>query len=247
MNDLEKIDRLFALKEKGALSDDEFQSEKRRLLDGSSRSADANGEIAPAEFSRGAAYTSSSLPKFFAVTVLCAILGAGFWYFQSIAPSQSKAHSTPDLTDDGHSEQVISEPQPEFLTEPQPTPTEQWIEVESDGDPKIFYGPPASDAGYWLNCHRADGIVEFVSVGATTESGDSVVIDAGKAASFRADVEFETGEWEQASVAIPADSEVFGELRAEGQFLRISWDKGALDRLPNAPVLKAFLTECRKQ
>lgn len=271
-DDLELIERLHALKVKGLLTEQEFALEKARVLAKKHTSVSVEQEPSSVEqpsirTGRGFRYKASNTARLASVTLLALLAGGTYWLvvadpFEAFEQSSEEvmaqnsqiADSPPKLTSDGpndksdaESEQVtaldsmaVPEAEPVY-------PEAKWFIKDSDEGFIAMYGPPQASWNYALECDPINRTIEFMSWGADASSGDRVVADVAGDSLFKASVRFVTDDPGTGRVTIPSTSKLFSALIAGETPLRITWNLGAVDEMPNAPELRGFLTTCRQR
>ena len=213
----------------------------------------------------GERYRRSKWPL--ALVVLAAILalGAGVgWYATrgssttaeraatGNAASASKVRNVFDMPVAPEPASTTVAPPPGGAT-PTPAPTEaaypksEWFVLDQGADFSASFGPPEAESSYSLECDAPKRSISFISWGADASSGNTVVVEVAGASPYAADVAFSSDGMGSGTVVIPADNGLYTELINGNSPLRVKWNKGSIDEMPNAPKLQNFLKLCRQR
>ena len=126
-------------------------------------------------------------------------------------------------------------------------PVSNWGLGEQDGDEVADFGPPESESTVTLRCDVAKRAILLVSWGTAPSNGKAVKIDAGGLDAVHGIAIFNTEDEGSATVVTPANSTLYSDLIRGKTPMRVTWQKGAVDEMPNEPKLQQFLAKCRNK
>ncbi len=250
MDDLEKIDRLFSLKEKGALSDTEFQQEKHRIL---SLEADLKEQTSPQpndddvvyHDTRQSGYNSGSSGKIIATILILLVTGLVFW----VAKQNSWLSNAPNIASDDTAQITENSPttptnKPRSAKEEPERETFQWFLAEDDGRLEALFGMPTTSANFSLTCLDQEGSIEFNEYEIERPAQMTGEIGNDQGQTFRY-----TGEYREDGLTvfgfnIPASNPMWKDIAAGSSKLQISPDGSQKYSLPRSPNLSAFVVKC---
>lgn len=255
-NALDQLEKLFALKKAGILTDAEFEAEKARVLnagrpesrDGADTSDNLEAthctEIAP-ERRR---YFASTSAKAIAVLVLFLTVGLLAWqaarndWFKLPGPSSSPTSSSAEA--DG-AEQL---PQADML--PDETAAVDavfsWTLNSDNGSLMALYGGERTSASVTLDCLTSERQIEYAEFDVEKPPIMDGRIAAGRGQGYPFSGFYnDDDEYAYFGFRVPADSELWTELANGDSDLIISVDGVKPYNLPRSPVLSEFISKCR--
>lgn len=270
-DDLDQIARLFRLRESGALTQAEFEAEKARVLGGSyEEPVRASVPVQPPEpelIAHAGEHGEEGETKGKRFIVLAAILvvvivaaiAAWSWLARAPAPTDTmvdaNSSASAPTSDTIAGSEVAAAPatrSPATAT-PSPTPAaeaaypgSEWFVLDQGADLSANFGPPEAESHYSFECHADRKTISFVSWGADASSGNMATVEVPGADPFAGNVDFSNDGMGSGTIAVPADSAIYTELINGKSPLRVKWNKGAIDEMPNAPKLQDFLKLCRQ-
>lgn len=271
-SNLDKLERLHTLFKTGALSDEEYQQEKARLLARRHTSSPVDqqppsAEQPPIQPDRAFRYKATNATRLASFALIALLAGGAYWVVvaepfrafeesdhSTLEANPQKATGSTKLDNDGKDSGANTEVKPvapsdeaEILEPESPYPGDEWFTKDSDEGFIAMYGPPQASWDYALECNSITQNIEFRSWGADSSSGDKVVADVAGSNPLRLGVRFSNDDTDTGKVAIPASSELFSALIAGETPFRITWSRGAVDEMPNTPTLRNFLRLCRQR
>ncbi len=255
-NTLDQLEKLFALKKAGVLTDAEFEAEKARVLNtgrpesreraAASDNLEATDPIGIATERRR--YFASTSGKAIAALVLFLSVGLLAWqaarndWFNLFGPEASPTSSSAET--DG------AEQLPEADMPPEETAAVDtvfsWTLKSGDGSLMALYGGERTNASFTLDCLTSERQIEY----AEFDVEKPPIMD-GRIATGRGQVYQFTGfyndddEYAYFGFRVPADSELWTELANGDSDLTISVDGVKPYNLPRSPVLSEFVSKCR--
>lgn len=251
MDDLEKIDRLFRLKERGALSDAEFQQEKARIL---GLDAGPTEQIIPPPSdvrkvyhdTRQGGYATGSGGKIAAIIITLSVAGLVFWAAKqgawfSDAPNlpadeQARITEKTSITQSNETRSAMEETEPQAL---------QWFLKEEDGGLEALFGLPSTGANFTLTCLDTEGNIEFNEYEIKRPSLPTGRVSNDQGQTFRYDGVFNEIEGLTSfGFKIPANNPLWQDVANGSSELRISPDGSEGFNLPRSPNLTAFVSKC---
>lgn len=267
-DDFDQIERLFRLRESGALTNDEFEAEKSRVLyrgrmnqqDGLSPVAEHDVRVEPISHYGDATNNRRTVGI---ALVLVVVAGVAFavwlWRNQSSGEqpamlSTSKVAATSRPTTATPSSVTPSAASSKSITGPGHAPDQAqtrpsvWSVLDRDGDNfSALFGPPDADPDVFLNCQPDKRSISVEGWGVNPKNGASVKISVASGAAVIGTVSAPTNDMSSGTVVLPANSAPYSDLIHGDSPLRFKWSNGAVGELPNALILRDFLKKCRER
>ena len=257
---MDQLEKLFALKKTGVLTDAEFEAEKARILT-AERPGSRNGtnatdnpdavhqaEIAPDR----RRYFASTSTKAIAVLILFLAVGIFAWqaarndWFDLFGPRASQTSSNAETDDAAEVEEQSSQddlPSEDVIAN---DAAFSWRLKSENGVLDAYYGQPETSASFSLTCLAGEKQIEFAEWEIDRPLNMDGRISAGRDKGYGFSGYYNDDEvYSTFAFQVPADHELWTELAKGDSDLTVSLDGAKSYDLPKSPVLSEFVSKCR--
>jgi len=265
-DDLDQIGRLHALRASGHLTDEEFQSEKTRIL-GPGRVdhpafvtpvAERDVRVEPIPRYGDTTHNRRAL-GIALVLVVVAGVASGLWLWRNQANTGQPIASASEIAATASQPSIAPSVAPPAIVASKTadlpsnspaqaqSPPAEWSVRDDDKDFFAIFAPPSSDFGYSLACHSDKRSITFAVLGSRAKTGPNVIINVGNGEAVGATALFADDGISSVEVSLPAYSAPYTDLISGRSPLWVKWSDGGVNELPNAPMLQDFLKKCRER
>lgn len=258
-NALDQLEKLFALKKAGVLTDAEFEAEKARILNAGRAEtrdgADASDNLEATHCIENAPerrrYFASTSAKAVAVLTLFLTVGLLAWqaarndWFNLFGPEAGQTPSNAKTV--GAAEGVEQLPQDGPLPEEETSDAAfSWVLKNSNGSLMALYGGERTGASFSLECLPVERQIEFTEFDVEKPSNMDGRITAGISHGFDFSGLFmDDDTTTHFAFKVPSDNELWNEIAKGRSDLTIAVDGSEAYDLPKSPVLSEFVSKCR--
>lgn len=255
-NPLDELEKLFALKKSGALTDAEFDAEKARILDAGRPASPStigttdNLEATDHSAIQARRFMASKLAKaafgLVALLAICLVVwqAARNDWFSEVRTNDSKTSSDDVIP---NADQV-TEPLDQDGARPEEAASVgavfSWTLKSDNGSLMALYGGKQTSASFTLDCLTSEKMIEFAEFDVQKPPSMIGRILVGASRPYQFSGFYDDDEYAYFGFKVPADNEIWAELAKGGSDLTVSVDGAKPYNLPRSPVLSQFVSNC---
>lgn len=254
---LDQLEKLFALKNAGVLTDAEFEAEKALILnagrpEGRNDAADdfegtgqADAATEPRRNSKAASAKAIAVLMLFLAVGLIALLAVREDWFSGFEPEVDQSSAGTDTENKvGNAGQL--QPDDAMPEDAGDEPVFSWSLISNNQSLTALFGGEATSASFALDCLTGERQIEFTEYDLERPANLNGRITTGQSQGYAFSGYYNDEDaYPYFAFKIPADHELWAELAKGGSDLTVVRNGAEPYDLPSSPILADFISKCR--